>query len=93
MLNQLVLSFLLLLHAGGALRTVETVEATPSAATETMVYVSTGSGAYAYHYYFDCQHLKRCVAEGHYKKMTEAEAKRAGRTPCKTCAKKKNKTR
>ena len=89
MLKRILLMLLLVTSVSGMMQAVET-EGNASTTSE-YVYVSTGSGAYAYHYFFDCQHLRQCVSEGHYKKVTEEEAQRAGRTPCKTCTKKKNK--
>ncbi len=49
------------------------------------VYISTGSGAYAYHKKKDCSRLKRCLEEGHVRKITLHEAQEKGRTPCKVC--------
>ncbi|MBR5687324.1 MAG: hypothetical protein IKX36_05140 [Prevotella sp.] len=62
----------------------------------TYVYISTGSGAYAYHLYYNCQHLKRCIEEGHVKKVALEELRRKDgsgytRPLCKTCEKRAKK--
>ena len=68
-----------------------TVDATSQSGT-TMVYISTGNSAYAYHAKLECRTIKRCVAEGHWKKITLAEAQKMGRKPCGVCYKKKKTT-
>ena len=62
------------------------VDATSQSGT-TMVYISTGNSAYAYHAKKECSRLKKCVAEGHWKKITLAEAQKMGRKPCGVCYK------
>lgn len=62
----------------------------------TYVYISTGSKAYAYHLYLDCQHLKKCREEGHVKKialeeLNKNDGKSPQRTLCKTSEKRYHK--
>ena len=54
---------------------------------QTTVYISTGSGAYAYHSKKSCSRLKKCNEEGHVMTVTKEKAISMGRTPCKTCYK------
>lgn len=58
-----------------------------SSASSSFVYVSMGCKAYAYHVNYKCSRLKRCIEEGHVKKVTIEKAKEMGRTPCKVCSK------
>ena len=54
---------------------------------QTTVYISTGSGAYAYHSRKSCSRLKKCNEEGHVRTVTMEKAISMGRTPCKVCCK------
>ena len=54
---------------------------------ETIVYISTGNAAYAYHSRQTCRTLRRCNEEGHVKTVTLEKAKSMGRKPCKVCVK------
>lgn len=52
-----------------------------------MVYICTGSSAYAYHCNRNCSGLRKCT--GDIKRVTIEIAKSKGRKPCKRCYKKK----
>ena len=58
---------------------------------DEVVYVSTGSKAYAFHPKKNCNHIADCWAEAHVKSCTMKEAiEKFHRQPCGTCAKKEH---
>ena len=56
----------------------------------TTVYISTGNLAVVYHSKISCRTIKRCISEGHVKKITLQEAKEMGRLSCTVCYKSTN---
>lgn len=60
-----------------------TVEAKSPKTKAKMCWVCNGSSAYAYHRNANCRGLKRCT--GSIERITQAQAKKESRKPCKLC--------